>query len=66
MAAKSTFFEFEGSKIVYRRYASLFFIAGVDEGTNEMSIFEFIHCVVETLNTYFEDVVRPHDHLLIS
>jgi AP-4 complex subunit sigma-1 len=43
-------------KLVYRRYASLFFIVGVDNDENELGILEFIHCVVETLDKYFENV----------
>jgi AP-4 complex subunit sigma-1 len=45
---------------VYRRYASLFFIVGVDSAQNELSILEFIHSMVETLDKYFENVVRAH------
>eukprot|EP00953_Heterococcus_sp_UTEX-ZZ885_P012906 7376-Heterococcus_DN1.PRE.9 len=46
-----SFFEFRGYKIIYRRYASLFFIVGVDssDAENELGILEFIHCLVETL-----------------
>jgi AP-4 complex subunit sigma-1 len=44
--------------VVYRRYASLFFIVGVnnDDDTNELSILEFIHTLVETMDKYFENV----------
>ena len=39
------------------RYASLFFIVGVDQdGENELGILEFIHALVETLDKYFESV----------
>merc|ERR1719174_2521324 len=49
--------EFRGYKIVYRRYASLFFIVGADqEDENELGILEFIHTLVETLDKYFESV----------
>jgi AP-4 complex subunit sigma-1 len=42
---------------VYRRYASLFFIIGVDgDEENELGILEFIHALVETLDKYFESV----------
>jgi AP-4 complex subunit sigma-1 len=52
-----SFFEFRGFKVVYRRYASLFFIVGVEgEDENELSILEFIHALVETLDRYFENV----------
>jgi AP-4 complex subunit sigma-1 len=53
-----SFVEYQDYKIVYRRYASLFFIVGVknDNTTNEMAIYEFIHNLVETLDKYFENV----------
>ena len=43
---------------MYRRYASLYFIIGVDDDqeVNELSILEFIHNMVETLDRYFENV----------
>jgi len=54
-----SFYEFRGYKVVYRRYASLFFIVGVEgDDENELSILEFIHSLVETLDRYFENVVR--------
>jgi len=52
-----SFFEYRGYKVVYRRYASLFFIVGVEgDDENELSILEFIHALVETLDRYFENV----------
>ena len=46
-----SFYEYRGYKVVYRRYASLFFIVGVEgEDENELSILEFIHALVETLD----------------
>lgn len=43
--------------MIYRRYASLFFIVGVDQDEeNELGILEFIHCLVETLDKYFSNV----------
>eukprot|EP00826_Nyctotherus_ovalis_P012229 TRINITY_DN13211_c0_g1_i3.p1 TRINITY_DN13211_c0_g1~~TRINITY_DN13211_c0_g1_i3.p1 ORF type:complete len:108 (+),score=20.59 TRINITY_DN13211_c0_g1_i3:77-400(+) len=46
-------------KIVYRRYASLYVVIGLDneESVNELSLLEFIHNIIETLDRYFEDVV---------
>lgn len=41
---------------MYRRYASLFFLVGVDHEESELEILEFIHCVVETLDRYFSNV----------
>ena len=55
-----------GYKLIYRRYASLFFIVGVDIHENELAILEFIHCLVETFDKYFENVVSitsEIDHL---
>jgi len=53
-----SFIEYRGYKIIYRRYASLYFIIGVDnsDDENELSYLEFIHTLVETLDKYFENV----------
>ena len=53
-----SFFEHEGYKVIYRRYASLYFIIGVDNTSeeNEMGYLEFIHTMVETLDRYFENI----------
>eukprot|EP00591_Stephanopyxis_turris_P001051 CAMPEP_0195522570 /NCGR_PEP_ID=MMETSP0794_2-20130614/20857_1 /TAXON_ID=515487 /ORGANISM="Stephanopyxis turris, Strain CCMP 815" /LENGTH=145 /DNA_ID=CAMNT_0040652353 /DNA_START=88 /DNA_END=525 /DNA_ORIENTATION=+ len=47
-----------GYKVVYRRYASLYFIVGVgvDDDENELALLEAIHCLVETLDRYYESV----------
>ena len=43
--------EYRNYRVIYRRYASLFFIVGVDqEEENELGILEFIHALVETLD----------------
>jgi hypothetical protein len=47
-----SFLEYKGEKIIYRRYASLFFILGVDDDENEIGILEFIHCLVETMDRF--------------
>eukprot|EP00004_Rigifila_ramosa_P014949 TRINITY_DN3443_c0_g1_i2.p1 TRINITY_DN3443_c0_g1~~TRINITY_DN3443_c0_g1_i2.p1 ORF type:complete len:180 (+),score=35.81 TRINITY_DN3443_c0_g1_i2:29-541(+) len=52
-----SFVEYLRYKIVYRRYASLFFIVGTDHQENELGVLEFIHAYVETLDQYFENVV---------
>ncbi|KAI9077332.1 hypothetical protein K1719_040645 [Acacia pycnantha] len=41
-----SFVEHRNYKIVYRRYASLFFLVGVDDDENELAILEFIHLFV--------------------
>lgn len=52
-----SFLEYRGIKVIYRRYASLFFIVGVEpDEENELGILEFIHALVETLDKYFENV----------
>ena len=53
-----SFVEYRGFRVIYRRYASLFFIVGVtnDDTDNELGILEFIHALVETMDKYFESV----------
>ena len=43
-------------KFVYRRYASLYFVAGVPDGLNELIALEQIHLFVEALDGYFNSV----------
>ncbi|BFZ61635.1 AP-1 adaptor complex sigma subunit Aps1 [Saitoella coloradoensis] len=50
------FLEYKDSKIVYRRYASLFFITGIDSTDNELITLEIIHRYVEVLDRYFGNV----------
>lgn len=45
-----------GDKVVYRRYASLFFVAGIAPGDNELATLEIIHRYVEVLDRYFGNV----------
>lgn len=42
----------------WRRYASLYFIVGLrdDPDVNELATLELIHCLVETLDKFFENV----------
>jgi len=52
-----SFLEHQKYKVIYRRYASLYFIIGIeDEDTNELAYLEFIHNLVETLDKHFENV----------
>lgn len=51
-----SFIEHRNYKVIYRRYASLFFLVGIDNDENELAILEFIHCLVETLDRYFSNV----------
>ena len=50
------FLEWGEYKIVYKRYASLYFITLVDKDDNELIILEMIHHFVECLDRYFGSV----------
>ncbi|KAF2863010.1 Adaptor protein complex sigma subunit [Piedraia hortae CBS 480.64] len=53
----SNFVEFRGSqRIVYRRYAGLFFCACVDASDNELAYLEAMHFFVEVLDSFFRNV----------
>jgi AP-4 complex subunit sigma-1 len=53
-----SFIEYRQYKVIYRRYASLYFIVGADcdDEINELAYLEFIHTLVETMDKYFENV----------
>lgn len=44
------------TKVVYRRYASLFFIAGCDATDNELITLEIVHRYVEQMDKYYGNV----------
>ncbi|KUI60585.1 AP-1 complex subunit sigma-1 [Cytospora mali] len=50
------FLEYKDTKIVYRRYASLFFIAGSSSDDNELITLEVIHRYVEQMDKYYGNV----------
>eukprot|EP01016_Furgasonia_blochmanni_P038107 TRINITY_DN4570_c0_g1_i1.p2 TRINITY_DN4570_c0_g1~~TRINITY_DN4570_c0_g1_i1.p2 ORF type:complete len:156 (+),score=41.58 TRINITY_DN4570_c0_g1_i1:68-535(+) len=50
------FIEWNDFKIVYKRYASLYFVCIVDKEDNELLILEIIHHYVEILDKYFGNV----------
>lgn len=50
------FLEWRGNKIVYKRYASLYFVAGIKAEDNELIALEIIHLFVEVLDRYFGNV----------
>lgn len=52
----TNFVEYRQIKIVYRRYAGLFFSFGVDKSDNELAVLEFIHLLVDVLDLFFTDV----------
>jgi hypothetical protein len=49
-------FQFRNFKIVYRRYAGLYFCICVDVADNNLAYLEAIHNFVEVLNEYFHNV----------
>ncbi|KAF9535809.1 AP complex, mu/sigma subunit [Crepidotus variabilis] len=55
-AKMCNFLEYKGRKVVYRRYASLFFICEIDENDNELFTLEVVHRYVESLDRYFGNV----------
>lgn len=50
------FIEYRTYKIIYRRYAGLYFIYIIDTHDNELSYLESIHLFVEVLDRYFQSV----------
>ena len=50
------FLDFKEYKIVYKRYASLYFITIVDKEENELIILELMQSFVEILDKYFGNV----------
>jgi hypothetical protein len=44
------------TKVVYRRYASLFFIAATDPTDNELITLEIVHRYVEQMDKYYGNV----------
>ena len=51
-----SFIEYKDFKLIYRQYAALFVVVGVNDTENEMAIYEFIHNFVEVLDGYFSRV----------
>jgi len=52
----TNFIEFNNFKLVYRKYAGLFFTVAVDMHENELSALEGIHLFVTLLDEYFSNV----------
>jgi hypothetical protein len=50
------FLEYKDSKVVYRRYASLFFAVGIDPEDNELLTLEIIHRYVEQMDRHYGNV----------
>ena len=53
---QSNFVEFQQGKLVYRRYAGLYFIMLIDYEDNELSLLEALHFLVEILDSHFGKV----------
>ncbi|KAG9393794.1 Adaptor Protein Complex 2 subunit sigma (AP2S1) [Carpediemonas membranifera] len=52
----TNFVEYRTFKVIYRRYAGLFFTMGIDEDDNELAHLEVIHLFVEVLDKFFGNV----------
>ncbi|KAK5601730.1 AP-1 complex subunit sigma-2 [Crenichthys baileyi] len=50
------FLQWKDLKIVYKRYASLYFCAGLEDQDNELLALEVLHRYVELLDKYFGNV----------
>eukprot|EP00794_Sanderia_malayensis_P015933 gene15933-17534_t len=51
-----SFLEYKDMKIIYKRYASLFFCVAAEASDNELIVLEIIHRFVEILDKYFGNV----------
>ncbi|CAG5136215.1 unnamed protein product [Candidula unifasciata] len=51
-----SFLEYKDYKIVYKRYASLYFCCAIENDDNELLTLELIHRYVELLDKYFGSV----------
>ena len=52
----TNFVEYQSCKLIYRRYAGLYFSLGVDVTDNELAYLESIHLFVELLDEFFRNV----------
>ena len=50
------FIEYNDYKLIYRHYATLYFVLAVDSSESEYDIYEVIHIFVQCLDQYFENV----------
>jgi len=51
-----SFLEWKDLKVVYKRYASLYFCCAIEQSDNELITLEIIHRYVELLDKYFGSV----------
>ena len=54
-----SFLEWRDLKIVYKRYASLYFSYAIEDQDNELITLEIVHLYVELLDKYFGSVCDP-------
>ncbi|ELR13340.1 clathrin assembly protein AP19, small subunit [Acanthamoeba castellanii str. Neff] len=52
----SNFIQWKEFTVIYRRYASLFFVFCVDTADNELIVLEAIHLLVRAMDKYFGNV----------
>ncbi|XP_010714745.1 AP-1 complex subunit sigma-3 [Meleagris gallopavo] len=52
----SSFVDWKDLKLVYKRYASLYFCCAIEEQDNELLTLEVVHRYVELLDRYFGNV----------
>ncbi|CAF1072674.1 unnamed protein product [Rotaria sp. Silwood1] len=50
------FIEYNDCKLIYRHYATLYFVFAIDSSESEYDIYELIHTFVQCLDQYFENV----------
>ncbi|CAF0820769.1 unnamed protein product [Rotaria sordida] len=50
------FVEYNDNKLIYRQYATLYFVFVIDSSESEYDIYELIHIFVQCLDQYFENV----------
>ncbi|KAI7757593.1 hypothetical protein M8C21_016503 [Ambrosia artemisiifolia] len=60
------FVEWRGFKVVYKRYASLYFCMCINQEDNELEVLEIIHHYVEILDRYFGSAYYILDEVLIA
>lgn len=54
--------QYQNYKLIYRRYAGLYFVFAVDITDNELLLMETIHLFVELLDQYFSNVCEVIKH----
>ena len=60
----TNFVEYENYKIIYRKYAGLYFTFACDVTDNELLLMETIHLFVEILDQYFGNVCEVRTNTL--